>query len=294
MYRVVQEKNADFPVAWMCRQLDLPRATYYRWLDAAETPTALRRRELTDQVKTVFDSSDGIFGHRMVHTKLAAAGIEVSVGTVAGIMAENGWVAKRMRAFKRTTIPSDPDKVFADLIGRDFTAEAPGTRLVGDITYLRTDEGWLYLATVIDLCTRMVVGWAMAEHMRASLVTGALTMARDRGHLSPNAIFHSDHGTQYTSREMGAWCAGNNIRQSMGATGVCWDNAVAESLFSSLKNEFYHHHSFTTRQDARLATMRYIEVFYNRWRPHTNNEGLPPATAMANFTTRNQQLPAAA
>ena len=293
MYRVVQERNADFPVAWMCRQPGLPRATYYRWLDAAETPTAARHRELTDQVKTVFDSSDGIFGH-MVHTKLGAAGIEVSVGTVAGIMAENGWAAKRMRAFKRTTIPSDPDKVFADLIGRDFTAEAPGTRLVGDITYLRTGEGWLYLATVIDLCTRMVVGWAMADHMRASLVTGALTMARDRGHLSPNAIFHSDRGTQYTSREMGAWCAGNNVRQSMGATGVCWDNAVAESLFSTLKNEFYHHHSFATRQDARRATMRYIEVFYNRWRPHTNNEGLPPATAMANFTTRDQQLPAAA
>ena len=180
----------------MCRQLGLPRATYYRRLDAGDTPTALRRRELTDQVKTVFDSSDGIFGHRMVHAKLAAAGIEVSVGTVAGIMAENGWAAKRMRAFKRTTIASDPDKVFEDLIGRDFTAEAPGTRLVGDITYLRTGEGWLYLATVIDLCTRMVVGWAMAEHMRASLVTGALTMARDSGHLSPNAIFHSDHGTQ--------------------------------------------------------------------------------------------------
>ena len=141
MYRVVQEKNADFPVAWMCRQLDLPRATYYRRLDASDTPTALRRRELTDQVKTVFDSSDGIFGHRMVHAKLAAAGIEVSVGTVAGIMAENGWAAKRMRAFKRTTIPSDPDKVFADLIGRDFTAQTPGTRLVGDITYLRTGEG---------------------------------------------------------------------------------------------------------------------------------------------------------
>lgn len=158
-------------------------------------------------------------------------------------MAENGWAAKRMRAFKRTTIPSDPDKVFEDLIGRDFTAEAPGTRLVGDITYLRTGEGWLYLATVIDLCTRMVVGWAMADHMRASLVTGALTMARDRGHLTPNAIFHSDRGTHYTSREMGA-------------TGVCWDNAVAESLFSSLKNEFYHHHSFATRQEARRATMR--------------------------------------
>ncbi|MCU1418386.1 MAG: transposase [Schumannella sp.] len=155
----------------MCRQLQLPRATYYRWLDAGETPTAARHRELTDQVKTVFDASDGIFGHRMVHIKLTAAGVRVSVGTVAGIMAENGWAAKRMRAFKRTTIPSDPDKVFADLIGRDFTSDTPGTKLVGDITCLRTGEGWLYLATVIGLCTRIVVGWAMADHMRASLVT---------------------------------------------------------------------------------------------------------------------------
>ena len=278
----------------MCRRLGISRASYYRWLDAEESPTALRHLELTEQVKTMFDSSDGIFGHRMVHTKLAADGIQVSVGTVAAIMAENGWAAKRMRAFKRTTIPSDPDKVFADLIGRDFTSEAPGTRLVGDITYLRTDEGWLYLATVIDLCTRMVVGWAMADHMRASLATGALRMARDRGHLQPDAIFHSDRGTQYTSREMGAWCRGNRVRQSMGETGVCWDNAVAESAFSSLKNEFYHHHSFTTRQDARRGVMKYIEVFYNRWRPHSNNDGLPPATAMAAFKSSGSRLPAAA
>lgn len=131
----------------------------------------------------MFDSSDGIFGHRMVHTKLSAADIQVSVGTVAAIMAANGWAAKRMRAFKRTTIPSDPDKLLADLIGRDFNPAAPGTRLVGDITYLRTDECWLYLATVIDLCTRMIVGWAMADHMRTSLTTDALKMSRDRGHL---------------------------------------------------------------------------------------------------------------
>jgi transposase InsO family protein len=278
----------------MCSQLGLSRASYYRWLAAEESPTAARHRKLTEDVKVMFDSSDGIFGHRMVHTKLAAAGIGVSVGTVAVIMAENGWAAKRMRAFKRTTIPSDPDKVFADLIGRDFTSATPGTRLVGDITYLRTDEGWLYLATVIDLCTRMVVGWAMADHMRASLTTGALKMARDRGYLQPGAIFHSDRGTQYTSREMSLWCTGNGIRQSMGATGVCWDNAVAESAFSSLKNEFYHHHSFTTREQARRGVMRYIEVFYNRWRPHSNNDGLPPATAMANFKTKTQPLPAAA
>ena len=180
----------------MCARLGIPRASYYRWLDHEESPTAARHRELTGLVKAMFDSSEGIFGHRMVHTKLAATGVKISVGTVAAIMAENGWAAKRMRAFKRTTIPSDPDKVFADLIGRDFTSDTPGTKLVGDITYLRTGEGWLYLATVIDLCTRMIVGWAVADHMRASLVTGALAMARDRGHLATDAVFHSDRGTQ--------------------------------------------------------------------------------------------------
>lgn len=119
-------------------------------------------------------------------------------------------------------------------------------------------------------------------------------MARDRGYLQRGAIFHSDRGTQYTSRELSVWCTGNGIRQSMGATWVCWDNAVAESAFSSLKNEFYHHHSFTTREQARRGAMRYIEVFDNRWRPHSNNDGLPPATAMANFRTKTQPLPAAA
>ncbi|MGN5734688.1 IS3 family transposase [Arthrobacter psychrochitiniphilus] len=206
----------------MCRHLEVPRSSYYRWRDATDTPTAIRHRELTDQVKTMFDSSDGIFGHRMVHTKLTTDGVDVSVGTVATIMAENGWAARRMRAFKRTTIRSDSGKLFEDLIGRDFTAEAPGTRLVGDITYLRTGEGWLYLATVIDLCTRMIVGWAMADHMRASLCVKALEMARDKGHVRAKAIFHSDHGAQYTSSEMGKWCAGNNVRQSMGLAGVCW------------------------------------------------------------------------
>ena len=125
----------------MCARPGIPRASYYRWLDHEESPTAARHREVTGLVKAMFDSSDGIFGHRMVHTKLAATGVEISVGTVAAIMAENGWAAKRMRAFKRTTIPTDPDKVFADLIGRDFTSDIPGTKLVGDITYLRTGEG---------------------------------------------------------------------------------------------------------------------------------------------------------
>lgn len=138
-------------------------------------------------------------------------------------------------AFKRTTISDDSAPVFDDLLKRDFTAQAPGTKLVGDITYLRTDQGWLYLATVIDLYTRMVVGWSMAPQMKTTLIIDAMTMARSHGYLQAGAIFHSDHGSQYTSKAFGAWCRGNRIRQSMGMTGQCWDNAVAESFFSTLK-----------------------------------------------------------
>lgn len=197
-------------------------------------------------------------------------------------------------AFKRTTISDDSAPVFDDLLKRDFTAQAPGTKLVGDITYLRTDQGWLYLATVIDLYTRMVVGWSMAPHMKTTLIIDAMTMARSHGYLQAGAIFHSDHGSQYTSKAFGAWCRGNRIRQSMGMTGQCWDNAVAESFFSTLKNEFYHHYSFETHKAARTAVMRYIEVFYNRWRPHTTNGGLPPATALTNHRQNQRQQKAAA
>ena len=152
---------------------------------------------------------------------------------------------------------------------RDFTADAPGQRLVGDITYLRTGEGWLYLATVIDLATRMVVGWRTAAHLRTALVTDALQMALDAGHVADGAIFHSDRGTQYTSAEFDAFTSRNAIRRSRGRTGVCWDNAAAESFFATLKNEMYYRQTFAIRARARFAVAEYIEVFYNRRRLHS-------------------------
>ncbi len=294
MFTVIHAQSATEDVTWMCDQLNVPRASYYRSLETQPTATTVRHEQLTKAVQVVFKASEQIAGHRMVQQKLTAAGTEVSVGTVAAIMAENGWQAKRMRAFKRTTISDDSAPIFEDLLKRDFTAQAPGTKLVGDITYLRTDQGWLYLATVIDLYTGMVIGWSMTPHMKTTLIIDAMTMARDHGHLQTGAIFHSDHGSQYTSKAFGSWCRGNQIRQSMGMTGQCWDNAVAESFFSTLKNEFYHHYSFQTHKAARTAVMRYIEVFYNRWRPHTINAGLPPATALANYRQNQLQQKTAA
>ncbi|HSU37890.1 MAG TPA: IS3 family transposase, partial [Propionibacteriaceae bacterium] len=170
-----------------------------------------------------------------------------------------------------------------DLLERGFTAAAPGQRLVGDITYLRTGEGWLYLATVIDLATRMVVGWQLAAHMRTTLVTDALQMAIHAGHVAPDAIFHSDRGTQYTSAEFDAFTTRHGIRRSLGRTGVCWDNAAAESFFATLKNEMYYRQAFAARARARFAVAEYIEVFYNRRRLHSTLGYRTPSEALTDY-----------
>ncbi len=186
------------------------------------------------------------------------------------MLAELGLKACQPRAYKRTTIrDQDADPAIPDLLGRDFSAPAPGVKLVGDITYIRTWQGWLYLATVIDCHTKAVIGWSMAEHMRTDLIADALTMATGNYRLAPGAVFHSDRGTQYTSAQFAALLKEHDMQASMGRTGVCWDNAMAESFFGALKNELVYRHVFPTRERARSAIAEYIEVFYNRQRLHS-------------------------
>ncbi len=203
----------------MCALLRVPRSSYYAWTHRAETPTQARRRALAAEVAREFDDSRQTSGCRRIAAALNRRGIACSVGLVADLMRELGLAAVQPRAYKRTTLPGDAPTPAPDLLERDFTATEPGTRLVGDITYLRTGEGWLYLATVIDLATRMVVGWQLAAHMRTTLVTDALGMAIDGGHVAPDAIFHSDRGTQYTSAEFDAFTRRHGIRRSLGRTG---------------------------------------------------------------------------
>ena len=183
-------------MAWMCKLLSVPRSSFYAWRNRAETATAARRRDLAGHVRRVFAAGRGTYGCRRVAAQLNREGHDCSVGLVADLMREAGLRACQPRAYKRTTVPGKEPVISADLIGRDFTATEPGTRLVGDITYLRTGEGWLYLATVIDLATRMVTGRQLASHMRTSLVTDALAMAVTHGHVQPGAVFHSDKGAQ--------------------------------------------------------------------------------------------------
>ena len=282
---MIDAEKANYKVAWMCRLLKVPRSSFYAWRHRAETPAAARRRELAGLVTAAFTAGRGAYGCRRVTAQLNRDGHPCSVGLVAVLMRELGLRACQPRAFKRTTVPGEEPVVAPDLIGRDFTAPGPGQRLVGDITYLRTGEGWLYLATVIDLATRMVVGWQLAAHMRTSLVIDALGMAIGGGHAPPGAIFHSDKGAQYTSAPFARFCAASGVRTSTGRTGICYDNAAAESFFGTLKNEMYYRQDFPDRAQARFAVADYIEVFYNRRRLHSSLGYRTPAEALTGFQT---------
>jgi putative transposase len=282
---VIDAEKANYSIAFMCRLLRVPRSSFYAWANRVETPTQARRRVLAAAITAEFAASRQTSGCRRITAALNRAGIECSVGLVADLMRELGLAAVQPRAYKRTTVPGNAPVAAPDLLERDFTADAPGQRLVGDITYLRTGEGWLYLATVIDLATRMVVGWQIAAHMRTSLVTDALAMAIDGGHVAADAIFHSDRGTQYTSAEFATFTMNKRIRRSLGRTGVCWDNAAAESFFAALKNEMYHRQSFPTRARARFAVAEYIEVFYNRRRLHSTLGYRTPFEALTDYRT---------
>lgn len=221
-------------------------------------------------VRYSFKRSDGTYGYRRVHADLVRWGHAVDDETVRSIMREEGLEPCQPRPFRPvTTIAGDPADL-PDLLERDFTATEPGTKFVGDITYIPTWEGWLYLATVLDCFSKRVVGYAMAEHMRTELVTDALAMAARNGHIRKDVtIFHSDRGSQYTSQEFADYTNNLGIRRSVGRTGVCYDNAWAESFNGTLKNERVNRTVYPTRRHARIDIARYIELRYNQIRLHS-------------------------
>lgn len=274
----------------MCRWLHVSRSGYYEWRDRPVSRSQSRRDRLARLISAIFDDFDQTHGHRRIHAELLRRGVPCSAELVADIMRELGLRACQPRAYRVTTVPGDDPVDIPDLVRRDFTAGEPGTKLVGDITYIRTWQGWLYLATVIDCASKMVVGWSVAEHMRTSLVISAMDMARARIDVKPGCIFHSDRGTQYVSAEHREYIAAAGLRSSVGRTGVCWDNAMAESFFSALKNELVYRTVFPTRKHAHRAIARYIEVFYNRRRLHSGLGYRTPAEALNQL----QQTPQAA
>jgi putative transposase len=253
----------------MCDWLEVSKSGYYEWRDRELSATALRREELKANITQIFDDSHGAYGYRRVHGALARQGIEVGDELVRLLMRELGLVACQPRPYRPvTTLPGD-ETAIPDLVGRDFTADAPGRKLVGDITYIPTWQGWVYLATVIDCYSKAVIGWSMSDSLHTDLVCAAIDAAANSVELAPDCVFHSDRGCQYTSGQFRAHLAKYNIRSSVGRTGVWWDNAMAESFFAALKNEWLNRMVFATKDQARREVVKYVEGFYNRKRLHS-------------------------
>jgi putative transposase len=262
------DPDSDFPVVKMCEWADVSTSGYYEWRHRPASATATRREQLKTLIKAVFELSDQTYGYRRVHAQLVRQGEQVSAELVRELMRELGLVACQPLPYRPiTTTAGDPGPI-PDLVNQDFTAETPGQKMVSDITYIPTKEGWLYLATVIDCCTRACIGYAMADHLRTELVIDALRMAARNYPLTPGAIFHSDRGNQYTSAAFAAAADLFGIRRSVGAAGVCFDNALAESFNAAVKVERVNRTVYPTREDARTDVARYIEFRYNTQRLH--------------------------
>lgn len=269
-FAFIAGEEGNYPIYKMCVWANVSRSGYYEWRDRAPSATAVRRGELAALVRFAFEHSDGTSGYRRIHAQLRRWGHYFDDETVRSVMRELGLVACQPRPFRPITTIAGDSEGLPDLLRRDFTATAPGCKLVGDITYIPTWEGWLYLATVLDCFSKKVVGYAMADHMRTSLVTDALRMAANNVEFtSGETIFHSDRGCQYMSAEFAAVAAGLGVHRSVGRTGVCYDNAWAESFNGTLKNERVYRTSYPTREHARIDITRYIELRYNQIRLHS-------------------------
>jgi len=277
---VEAEKVAVRNVARACAMLEVSRSAFYDWHHHTETTRAIADAKLAGQIVAIHKGSRGTYGSPRVTNALHLTGVSAGKKRVARLMVRQGLAGRSRRRKVRTTI-SDPaaQGAMIDRLRRVFgPASYELDRVyVGDITYIRTHEGWLYLATVIDLASRRVVGFAMADHMRASLVCDALRMAIELRHPAPGFIFHSDRGSQYTSKDFRALLAAHKGLQSLSRPRQCWDNAVAESFFATLKEELVYRMVLPDREAARRAIFEFIEVFYNRSRLHSSLGYLAPA-----------------
>lgn len=288
-----KETRADngtrkFTVTNMCDWLGVSTSGYYEWRDRVESVTAKRRAELGELVQKSFDDSEQTYGHRRVHAQLLRWGQRCTLELVRRIMRGLGLDPCQPRPRRNLTQADLAAGPIPDLVNRDFTADAPGHKMVGDITYIPTWEGWLYLATVIDCHTKAVVGYATDDNYKAPLIEEAIRMAAGNYPLEPGAIFHSDRGSNYTSAQFGDTLRTLDIQQSVGRTGVCWDNAMAESFFGALKNERVHRVIYPTRAAAAADVVQWIELHYNNKRLHSGLDYKTPREVYNEFLNRQQ------
>jgi putative transposase len=268
----IEERCQEWPVTHLCRVLEVSRSGFYAWRSREPSAAETRREELTAEVTEIHAQVKARYGSPRIHAELVGRGHECCVNTVARIMREAGIAAKTKRKFRQTTDSNHALPVAANVLDRQFDPEEPNTSWVADVTYIPTREGWLYLAVVEDLFSRMVVGWSMDATMTSRLVVDALEMAlahRLTLKGSSSLVAHSDRGSQYASEHYQRRLAEERITCSMSRRGDCWDNAPMESFFASLKKELVHDEDYATRDEAKASIFEYIEAFYNRVRRHS-------------------------
>jgi transposase InsO family protein len=283
------EQAGEHNVKRACELMKVSRSAYYQHVRGEQSPRQREDQTLTAKIIQVHAASRGTYGAPRVHAELADAGLRHGRKRVARLMRGAGVCGKNPRRWRTTTVADPVAATRPDLIGRAFATDPASidTRWCGDITYINTWQGWLYLATVIDLASRRVVGWAVAERLRTDLVDAALRDALTRRRPAPGLIFHADRGAQYTSAQHTRLAAGHGIRLSHSRPGQCWDNAVAESFFATLKTELLHRQPWPTHHAARRAIFDYIEGWYNTRRRHSSLGYQSPAAYEA--TSHNPQ-----
>lgn len=288
-------EKSNFTVTRMARLLEVSRSGFYAWLGRKPSNRATRTERIEQKVVWFHGDSDEVSGSPKILVDLREDGEIISRKTVAKVMRRLGLRGICPKRWRTTTVLDGADTYPADAVKRQWDTGALNQVWVGDITYLRTWEGWLYLATVIDAHSRRVIGWAIDEHMRADLVEDALTMAITlREGLPEQVVFHTDKGTQYASTQISNFASANGITRSMGRTGVCWDNAMAESFFATLKTEFYYRRVWPTMKRAKLEVGAWIEGRYNRRRRHASLGQISPVSFELQYSNQIAELQQAA
>lgn len=275
-FALIEAEKAEFPVRFMCRQLGVSCSGYYAWRGREKSETARETAVLEKEVKAVYTAHKGRYGSPRILLELKGQGRCTSRKRIARIMQQHGLVARPRKRFRRTTDSNHPLPVADNLLARKFTTVAPNEVWVTDITYIWTQEGWLYLSAILDLYSRAVVGWAVSQNIDTTLCLKALEMAVARRRPKAGLLHHSDRGAQYASHDYQEALTRYGMVCSMSRRGDCWDNAVAESFWATLKAELEHDMGFASRSEARRIIFEYIESFYNLRRRHSSSGNRSP------------------
>jgi transposase InsO family protein len=275
-FRLIEDYRDEFPVTRMCKVLAVSPSGYYAWRQRPPSAREMANRELYNNIETVYNDNHGVYGSPRIYRELKHQGVACSENRIARLMRLRGLQAKQSKRFKTTTKRNKAHPAAPNLLKRDFTTDRPDQKWLADITYIATLEGWLYLAAILDLHTRRIVGWAMSDRMTSDLTIAALEMALLQRQPDAALIHHSDQGSQYTDQAYQVLLKNRGIRTSMNGAGSWYDNAPMESFFGTLKSEWVHHHVYHTRDEAKTGVFYYIESFYNRRRRHSALEYLSP------------------